>query len=955
MQVRLLGPVDFVVDGAPRPVPGLRRKAVLAVLALNIGEIVSADQLASAAWADCPPPTVLNSLQAHVSHLRKVLGSRTAIVARPPGYVLDPGGADTDVQFAEQLLRQGTQAADPVQEAQHLRAALALWRGRPLPELAGLPWLEEQARRLDLLWLQTKRALVQARLAAGEHAALLPDLEQLAAENPLDEPLWAQFMLALYRSGRQSDALAACRQLRDTLGEELGIGPSRMISDLQTAILRQDPALDPAEPGGLQLSTRPGTPVPAQLPPSLPAFAGRLAELAALDAMLPETDTAASAAAPAVVISAVSGMAGVGKTALAVHWSHRAAACFADGQLYVNLRGFDPGGQALEPGAAIRGFLEALGVPADRIPAELPAQAGLYRSLLAGKRVLVVLDNARDVEQVRPLLPGSPGSMALVTSRNSLTGLVAGQGAVPLTLDLLTVADARELLTCRLGADRVGREPDAVDDIIAGCARLPLALALAAARAAAQPSFPLAVLAAELRAATRTLDSFRSDDPSTDARAVFSWSYQSLSEDAARLYRLLGLHPGPDLAIAATASLAGLPPARAHALLAELTRAHLLTEHAPGRYAMHDLLRAHATELALAQDSPQARRDALGRLLGHCLHTAHTAATLLEPRLAPIIPVPCQSGVTLGETATAQDALSWFTAEHAALLALVPMAAEAGFGTHAWQLASSLTTFLLRLGRCDDQLLVQNAALAAADRSHDVGGQAHTLHGIALGYARSGRFGEAGPYFRDALRRFETVGDQVSQARVHSSLTWLAERAEQPADALEHALAALELYRAGGHAAMLPTALNDVGYCHALLGQYQQAIACCQRALAANQALGERSGESDCWDSLGYIHHQLGDHHEAIRCYERSLTLCRELADRYNEAGTLDHIGDAYCRLGNLIAARRAWQQAVRIFDELDHPDSEHARGKLRDHSGPPAWISITPASGSPTALRPCG
>jgi len=370
---------------------------------------------------------------------------------------------------------------------------------------------------------------------------------------------------------------------------------------------------------------------------------------------------------------------------------------------------------------------------------------------------------------------------------------------------------------------------------------------------------------------------------------------------------------------------------------------------------MHDLLRAYATEQAQAQDSDRARHTALGRLLDHYLHTACTAALLLEPSLAPVIPVPPRPGVVLAGTATAEEALSWFTAEHAALVAGVPMAAGAGFGTHAWQLAWALTTFLLRLGRWDDQLLVQDIALAAAGRSNDLAGQAHARHGIALAYARSGQFSEAGPHFRDALRRFGMLGDQVSQARIHSSLTWLAERAERPADALRHSLLALELYRAGNHAAMLPTALNDVGYCHALLGRYQQAIACCEEALAANQALGERSGESDTWDSLGYIHHQLGDYQQAVRCYERSLSLCRELTDRYNEAGTLDHIGDAHCGMGDLDAARRAWRQAARIFDDLDHPDSDRVRAKLRAHSGPPAWISLSPHGGGQAALRPCG
>src|SRR6185437_14903204 len=460
-------------------------------------------------------------------------------------------------------------------------------------------------------------------------------------------------------------------QLRDTLGQELGIGPSRMISDLQTAILRQDPELDLAAPGVTLPATRPGTPVPAQLPSAVPAFAGRLAELARLDALLPPAGAAASSAPPAAVITAVSGTAGVGKTALAVHWAHRVAARFPDGQLYVNLRGFDPAGQALEPGAAMQGFLAALGVPADGIPAGLPAQAGLYRSLLAGRRVLVVLDNARDVEQVRPLLPGSPGCMALVTSRDRLTGLVATDGAFPLTLDLLPAADARDLLAQRLGPGRVASEPAAVADIVAGCARLPLALTIAAARAATHPTFPLAVLATELREATHALDPFQGGDLATDVRAVFSWSYRALSPGAARLFRLLGLHPGPDIGLAAAASLAAAGPDRVRVPLAELTRAHLLAEHAPGRYAFHDLLRSYAAEQALAHDGQEARDAAVHRVLDHYLHTAGRAAMLLEPHSPPLTLIPAQPGVTLGEPATAEDALAWFTAEHAALLAAV--------------------------------------------------------------------------------------------------------------------------------------------------------------------------------------------------------------------------------------------------------------------------------------------
>ncbi len=635
--MRLLGPVDVLADGASRPVSGLRRAAVLATLALHPGQVVSTDQLVDAVWGDRAPPTAATTLQNHVSYLRRLLGRKAAIRARPPGYLLDLGDDGTDVQLAERLLRQGRESADPIQGAADLHAALALWRGRPLADLAGLPWLEEQAGRLDLLGVQVRRALFEARLAAGEHETVVPDLEQMVAERPLDEQVQAQLMLALYRCGRQADALAAGRRLRQALDEELGIEPGQLVRDLEVAILRQDRALDTP---GRRIAPA-AMPVPAQLPPAVPGFAGRRGELARLDGLLP------GQAATAAVIAALSGTAGVGKTALAVHWAHRVSERFPDGQLYVNLQGFAPAGAAVAPAEAVRGFLEAFGVPAERIPADLPARAGLYRSVLADKRVLVVLDNARDVEQVRPLLPGSSGCLAIVTSRNQLTSLIAAEGAHTLTLGLLPAADARDLLTRRLGAGRVASEPGAVSDIIAGCARLPLALTIAAARAAARAGFPLTVFAAELRDATRALDPLHGGDLATDVRAVFSWSYQALTPDAARLFRLLGLHSGPDTGVAAAASLAAIPPGRAAVLLTELTQAHLLAEPAPGRYACHDLLRAYAAEQALAWESPDDRAAAVRRLLDCCVHGAYRAAMLIEPHLDPIALSPVRPGVAV--------------------------------------------------------------------------------------------------------------------------------------------------------------------------------------------------------------------------------------------------------------------------------------------------------------------
>jgi DNA-binding SARP family transcriptional activator len=919
----------------------MRRKAVLAALALHGGEIVSTGRLVDVVWGQSAPSTAVNTLQSHVSHLRAVLGSKAAILARPPGYLLDLADG-TDVQVAERLLRLGTQAADPARGVAQLRAALALWRGRPLADLAGVAWLEDQASRLDQLRLRIQRALLAARLAAGEHAQLVPGLEQMVADHPLDEQICAQLMMALYRSGRQADALAAYHRLRRALDAELGIDPSPMLRDLETAILRQDRSLDlpapPAAPAAVVAAPAvpagpgsPGMPVPAQLPSAVPAFAGRGAELASLDSILPAEPRAGSAGPAAVVISAVSGTAGVGKTALAVQWAHRVSARFPDGQLYVNLRGFDPSGPAVEPDEAVRGFLDAFGVPATRIPRGLPAQAALYRSLLAGKRVLVVLDNARDVEQVRPLLPGSPGCLALVTSRSHLTGLVAGEGAYPITLDLLTAAGARDLLIRRLGERRVAHEPDAVDDIIAGCARLPLALTIAAARAATNPSFPLAVFAAELRAATHALDPFHGGDLATDVRAVFACSCRALSAAAARLFRLLGLHRGPDIAVAAAASLAAIPLDRARALLAELTRAHLLAEHSPGRYACHDLLRAYATELAHSHDGHEARAAAVRRVVEHYLHTAHGAAISMQPYLDPLALVPVQPGVAVGEMATAEDALGWFTAEHATLVGAIHLAAEAGFDTHTWHLAWTVSTFLLRRGLWHDQAVAWQAGLAAARRTGDLAGEAHALHGLAEGYGKSGRLGEAYPLYQQALRQFEKIGGHLSnQATIYSNLAGVAERQGRPADALIHSMRSFEKYRAAAHRAGQAWSLNNIGYCHAVLGNYKQALACCERALTGVQLLGERCWEAATWDSLGYIHHRLGNYQQAVTCYQRAVDLCRELADRFNEAYALDHLGDAHDSAGDIDAARAAWTRAERLFGEIGLADGEQTRTKLR-------------------------
>jgi tetratricopeptide (TPR) repeat protein len=625
----------------------------------------------------------------------------------------------------------------------------------------------------------------------------------------------------------------------------------------------------------------------------------------------------------------VSGTAGVGKTALAVHWAQRVAGRFPDGQLYVNLRGYDPSGSVLDPTEALRGFLDALGVPPDRIPAGQDARASRYRSLLAGRRILLVLDNARDADQVRPLLPGAPGCLAVVTSRRSLTGLVAAEGARPLVLDLLTTAEARDLLAHRIGATRAAAEPAAVAQLLGRCAGLPLALAIVAARTATQPRVPLATLAAELANTSGRLDAFAGDDAATDIRTVFFWSYRTLGPAAARLFRLLGLHPGPDLATPAAASLAGVPPGEAQALLAELVHAHLVTEHRPGRYSLHDLLRVYAGELVVAEEPADERHAATHRLLDHYLHTALAAAGLHQPNREPIALALREPVVPVEDFAAAEQALAWLAAERPVLLATIRLAADAGFDTHAWQLAWTLSAFLNLQGHWHDWLASHHGALAAAERLGHLPAQAYAHRMLARCRVQLGDYDPAAVHYRHALDLFCELGDAVGQAHVHLSFSWMLDLQGRPQDALDHDRRGLELYRAAGHQLGQARALNMIGWDHARLGSYRQALGYCRQALELQQQIGDRYGEAATWDSLGYTHHHLGDHDQAVSCYEQALERYREAGDRTNEAEILTHLGETRHAAGDGDGARAAWEDALAILDDLDHPDAGAIQAKL--------------------------
>lgn len=666
--------------------------------------------------------------------------------------------------------------------------------------------------------------------------------------------------------------------------------------------------------------------VPRQLPAPPMPFVGRAAELAELTALADRSTMAAST----VTISAVAGTAGIGKTALALYWAHTVADRFPDGQLYVDLRGFDPTGAVVEPAEAIRRFLDVLEVPPARIPSDLDSQAALYRSLLAGRRMLVVLDNARDAAQVRPLLPATAGCLALVTSRNQLTPLVAVHGAHPLTLDLLSPAESAALLAERLGAEQVAAEPDAVSEVIDGCARLPLALAIAAAHAQAN-RFPITAIATELTRAHSRLDALNAGDAFTEVRAVFSWSYDALSAGAARLFRLLGLHLGPDITAAAAAGLAGLPLPKVRPSLAELAAASLLIEHAPGRYVLHDLLRTYATELVGSRDPEHERRAAVGRLMDHYTHTAHAADRLLHPARDPIV-VPLAApapGAGPEPLADRSAAMAWLAAERPVLLALLRHADQLGFEAQIWQLAWSLDTYLHRQGHWHDLTAAWQTAVRAAYRLDDSAGQAFAHRLLAHAHSRLRGHTDAHRHLTRALDLYVRRGDEVGQADTHRSFTVLYEQQGQLRQALDHAAQALARYRSAGHLRGQAVALNAVGWYHALLGNHTEALACCDRALALFTKLDDRDGEAHTSDSLGYAYHLLGRHDRAVRRYERARSLFSALEDRYSEARVLISLGDTHDAAGSTGEAEHAWREALDILTDLDHPDAEGVRARL--------------------------
>jgi len=663
-------------------------------------------------------------------------------------------------------------------------------------------------------------------------------------------------------------------------------------------------------------------PPPRQVPSATPYFTGRAAELAVLDELASQVT---SGSGTGVVV--IAGTAGMGKTTLANYFCQRVATRFPDGQLHVNLRGFDPGGQPLDTSAALRGFLEALGEKGASVPSDPDAQAALYRTLVADKSLLIVLDNARSVEQVRQLIPGSPGSLVVVTSRSKLHGLLA-QGAQILTLAPFTEDDAQAFLVRRLGADRVARERSAAAELIRLCAGLPLAMSVAAAHAVAHPGSPLSMLAGELR--DRRLDQLETGDPETSARTVFSWSYHYLPDHGKLVFRLLGVQPGPETSVAAAASLAGMPVESAHAALRELGRAHLAEEHTPGRFAVHDLLRAYAAELAAAVDGTDSLRQAELRLLDHYLHTGHAAALLLVQATDFGDLTPAAAGVVIDAPGTVDEATAWFTAESRQLLAACARAAERGLAAHSWQLPWVVTPYLISQGRWGDSAATQRAAVAAAERAGDLRGVGHARYHLAHALDLSGDTEAAEPELSQALDAFTRTGDKLGQGLALYGLAQLLQEQGRNEEALPVAREVLRLRAKHGTPAAVATSETTLGAICARLGMHAEAIEHCQRALRICGESGYGLYRGEALYYLGLACFKAGDHVAAVGHFERAAEVFREIGDMPDLAGALTLLADAHEAAGDTAAARRGLAAAEAVLDGMPPPDAKQVR----------AWIA---------------
>jgi DNA-binding SARP family transcriptional activator/Tfp pilus assembly protein PilF len=917
VHLHVLGPLRVRTDRGDVVALPARERTLLAMLLLHANRTVFVDQLVDGIWDTARAPRdARGQLQACVYRLRKRLGdagfSDELIATDPGGYRATVEPAELDLLEFRRLVAEAraARAGRPAEAIDRYQAALRLWHG---PALAGIH--SELVRRVVQVVeeerLQVLEERVEAQLASGTAGELIAELTDLVRQHPYREGLHGALMLALYRAGRAAEALATYRQVHQSLHDELGTEPGTELQDLHRAILRRDAALDaPNVPSELRRPAGLPVPTPRELPAEVAGFTGRAEALKTLDEMV---TVGADGTLDPVVISAIAGSAGVGKTALAVHWAHRVADQFPDGQLYINLRGY-AAGPPLRPIDALAALLRSLGTPPAQIPVD-EAQAGaLYRTQLAGRRALVVLDNARAASQVRPLLPGSPGCLVLVTSRDRLAGLVARDGARRITLPVLTPAESRTLLARLLGPERTRAEPDATSGLAGACAHLPLALRIAAAHLADRPDRSIASYVSELTTSDR-LASLRADgDDETAVRAALGLSYQAIPDPARRLFRLLGLVPGPDFTPAAAAALAGATADDPTHLLRQLAGAHLIDEPEPGRYTFHDLLRLYARQLAQHEDTAGDRAEATGRLLDFYLHTAHRAATTTHPGILrlPVPPAPASPATTFDSPA---HATIWLAAERANLVAAVQHAAEHGPHAPAWLITDCLRGYLWQTRHTADWEVVATAALRAAD--HEANPAAQAAAHLSLGdlSVATATYPEAIEQFGAALELARRAGWADAEPTFAGKLGIAYWQRGELENAAHHFQESVALCRLTTRAQERAAALTHLGSVYRELGRLEQAATHLNQSLALLRELGPNEGMA--LNNVGVVYHELGDLRRAADHLEQALELSRQIGARHNEANALDSLAGTRRDAGRASDALDLAQAAVELASEI--------------------------------------
>jgi DNA-binding SARP family transcriptional activator len=940
MRFRLLGPLEIQAgEDDWRGIGAPKWRAVLAALLINAGQIVPADVLINEVWPGTPPAKAGNLISIYVLRLRRLLGDTdsTLLVTRAPGYLLRLRPGDTDAQVFEALVGEGRRAyaaGEPERAAAQLAEALALWHGSPLADVPPTTLVETEAERLADLRLDAAELRITAELACGSHAQVIPELRRLLADHSLRENLWLLLMRALDGAGRHAEALEAYGQARSVLAEELGVDPGAELRQCYAELLAKDDALTkdagdapgsisagtvtagsrPPAPAAAQARVPRPVPAPAQLPADVTDFTGREDQVRHLRDLL--AGGGAEADPGAVRIALVAGSGGLGKTSLAVHAAHRVRGSFPDGQLYVDLLGATP--QPLLPADVLARFLRDLGVDGRDIPADDAERAARYRTVLAGRRVLVVLDNARDAAQVRPLLPGTASCAVLVTTRSRMPDLASTR---LVDLNVLDDDEALILFTRVVGDERAAAEPEATAELLLACAGLPLAIRICAARLATRSGWTIQTMATRLRDEHRRLDELRVGDMAV--RASFQVSFASLPAGTpadgiapADAFRLLGLWQGPSISSAAAAALFGTPEYLAEDALEALVDAHLLGSTSSDRYKFHDLLRVYSSERAVADLSEPDRDAAIGRLLSWYMRTADAAASAVLPHRYNSPLQASAAGPPALSFAGAEDALAWYDSERVNLVAATRQASSSGLHEIAWRLPAPLFIVFNSRQNWADCIATHRIALDSARQAGNRLGEAWILNNLGDALGRIGDSKGIG-HLEQALAIRHEIGDRAGEAQAANNLADAYEYLDRWDEAVDLLRRALNLTQEIGDRYGEGVALGNLGAALLEVNRAEEALDALRQAHRVFTEVGYLDGTGYASYILGQCYLSLGRDEEALECLRQSLNSHQAAGNRNRQAVTLRLLASVLASNDLAEQARESWAQAAVIFDDL--------------------------------------